>query len=160
MKNVYPKTAHTFSSGRLLFSYFLCLNYYKFSTALENLNKLYILEIAFQLLKTGQSGHSYSNPARNKDEILFRLIFETEIHILIYVSYFKSLPIATYYLTTIHIKKLYLLSETYNMDLKPNLYLTSLFCCGPIDKSVNPNFQQYQSNRSNDIFNCLVKIQS
>ena len=46
------------------------------------------------------------------------------------------------------------------MDLKPNLYLTSLFRLGPIGKSVNPNFQQYQSNRSNDKFNSLVKIQS
>ena len=49
---------------------------------------------------------------------LFRLIFETQIHIQIHIRYFKSLPIATYYLTTIHIKNLYLYSKTYNMGLK------------------------------------------
>ena len=49
---------------------------------------------------------------------LFRLIFETQIHIQIHIRYFKSLPIATYYLTTIHIKNLYLHEKPYNMDLK------------------------------------------
>ena len=47
-----------------------------------------------------------------------RQIFETQIHIQIYIRYFKSLPIATYYLTTVHIKNLYLYSKTYNMGLK------------------------------------------
>ena len=56
-----------------------------------------------------------------------RQIFETQIHIQIYIRYFKSLPIATYYLTTVHIKNLYLYSKTYNMGLKWNLYLKSLF---------------------------------
>ena len=41
-------------------------------------------------------------------ENLFRLIFETQIQIHIHIRYFKSLPIETYYLTTIHIKNLYL----------------------------------------------------
>ena len=31
---------------------------------------------------------------------LFRLIFETQIHIQIHIRYFKSLPIVTYYLAT------------------------------------------------------------
>ena len=52
------------------------------------------------------------------EENLFRLIFETQIQIQIHIRYFKSLPIATYYLTTIHIKNLYLYSKTYNMGLK------------------------------------------
>ena len=51
-------------------------------------------------------------------ENLFRSIFETQIHIQIHIRYFTSLPIATYYLTTIHIKHLYLHEKTYNMDLK------------------------------------------
>ena len=53
-----------------------------------------------------------------QNENLFRLIFETEIHIEIRIRYFKSLPIATYYLTTIHLKNLYLHSNAYNMSLK------------------------------------------
>ena len=47
-------------------------------------------------------------------ENLFRLIFETQIHIQIHIRYFKS----TYYLTTIHIKNLYQHSKNYNMGLK------------------------------------------
>ena len=69
------------------------------------------------------------------DENLFRLIFETQIHIQIHVRYFKSLPIATYYLTTIHIKNLYLYSKTYNMGLKWNLYLKSLSLRGLVNPS-------------------------
>ena len=37
-------------------------------------------------------------------ENLFRFIFETQIHIQIQIRYFKSLPIVTSYLSTIHIK--------------------------------------------------------
>ena len=62
----------------------------------------------------------------------FRLIFKTQIHIHIHILYFKSLPITTYYLTTIHIKYLYLYSKTYNMGLKLNLYLTSLSRGSPV----------------------------
>ena len=53
--------------------------------------------------------------------------------------YFKSLPIATYYLSWIHIKYLYLYSKTYNMSLKLNLYLTSLSHHGPVNAST-PTF--------------------
>ena len=49
-------------------------------------------------------------------ENLFRSIFETQIHI--HIRYFKSLPIATYYLKKIHLKNLYLHSKTYDMGLK------------------------------------------
>ena len=52
------------------------------------------------------------------DENLFKLIFETQIHIQIHIRYFKSLPIATSYLTTIHTKNPYLHSKTYNLALK------------------------------------------
>ena len=52
------------------------------------------------------------------DENLFRLIFETQIHIQIDIRYFKPFSIATYYVATIHIKNLYLHEKTYNMDLK------------------------------------------
>ena len=48
-------------------------------------------------------------------ENLFRLIFHTQINIHIHIRCFKSLPIATYCLTTIHIKNLYLHSKTYDM---------------------------------------------
>ena len=41
------------------------------------------------------------------NENLFRLIFETQIHIWIHLRYFKSLPNATYYLITIHTKSLF-----------------------------------------------------
>ena len=53
-----------------------------------------------------------------KDESLFRLIFETHIYIQIHICYFKSLPIATSYETTIHIKNLYLHTIAFNMGLK------------------------------------------
>ena len=61
----------------------------------------------------------------NINENLFRLIFETKIHIQIHIRYFKSLPIATYYLTTIHIKNLYLHEKTYNpgKSVNPNINL-------------------------------------
>ena len=70
-------------------------------------------------------------------ENLLRLIFKTQIHI--HILYFKSLPITTYYLTTIHIKYLYLYSKTYNMGLKLNFYLTSLSPRGPVNAST-PTF--------------------
>ena len=69
----------------------------------------------------------------SSNENLFR--FETQIH----MRYFKSLPIAAYYLTTIYMKNLYLHSKTYNMGLKWNLYLTSLSRCGPVNPSI-PTF--------------------
>ena len=47
MKNDYPKTAHTFCNGSSIFTYFLRLNWYNFSTALTKSIKLYFLEIAF-----------------------------------------------------------------------------------------------------------------
>ena len=53
-----------------------------------------------------------------KDENLLRLIFEAQIHIHIHIRYFKSLPIATYYLTMIHIKNIFLHSNSYNVGLK------------------------------------------
>ena len=72
-------------------------------------------------------------------ENLFRLIFGTQIHNQIHISYFKSLPIGTYYLKMIHIKSLYLHSKTYNMVLKRNLYLTSLSRRVPVNLST-PTF--------------------
>ena len=45
-------------------------------------------------------------------------MYDTKIYIQIHIRYFKSLPIATYHLTTIHVKNLYLRSMTYNMALK------------------------------------------
>ena len=93
-------------------------------------------------------------------ENLFRLIFETQIHIQIHhIRYFNSLPIATYYLTTIHIKNVCQHSKTYNMGLRENLYLTSFSRCRPVNLS-NPNFWQYQSKRNNDKFNCCLENQS
>ena len=62
------------------------------------------------------------------------MIFKTQIHIHIQIRYFKSLPIATYYLTTIYIKNLYLHSKTYIIGLKWNLYLTSLSRRGPVNQ--------------------------
>ena len=53
-----------------------------------------------------------------KDESLFRLKFETHIYIQIHICYFRSLPLATYYETTIHIKNLYLHTKTFNKGLK------------------------------------------
>ena len=47
MKNDYPKTAHTFFTGRSIFSYFLRLNCYNFLTALTKSIELHFLEIAF-----------------------------------------------------------------------------------------------------------------
>ena len=41
-----------------------------------------------------------------KDENLFRLIFEAQIHIQIDIRYFKPFSIATYYVATIHINNL------------------------------------------------------
>ena len=73
------------------------------------------------------------------NENLFRLIFETQIHIQIRIRYFKSLPIATCYLSAIQVRYLYLHSKTYNMDLKWNLYLTSLSHRGPVN-SLTPTF--------------------
>ena len=55
MKNDHNKTAHTFSTGRLIFSYSLSLNCYNFPTALEKLIKLYFLEVALKPLKIGQN---------------------------------------------------------------------------------------------------------
>ena len=93
-----------------------------------------------------------------RDEHLFRLIFETQIHIQIQICYFKLLPIATYYLTTIHIKYLYLHSRTYKMGLKRNWQLTSLSRCGLVNLST-PNFREYQSDRYNNKFDCCFEIQ-
>ena len=67
-------------------------------------------------------------------------MFETQIHIQIQIRYFKSLPIATYYLTTIHLKNLYLHSKTYNMGLKWNLHLTLVSRSGPVNQST-PTFR-------------------
>ena len=63
-------------------------------------------------IKSKHSVKIFSVEAHNQlrfeiDENLFSLIFETQIQIQIHI-HFKSLPIATYYLTTIHIKNLYL----------------------------------------------------
>ena len=71
MKTNYPKTAHIFFTGRSIFSYFLRLNCYNFCTALTKSVKLHFLEIAFELLKTGQNSHSYSNPVRNNGPLIF-----------------------------------------------------------------------------------------
>ena len=90
---------------------------------------------------------------------LFRLIFETQIHIQIHIRYFKSLPIATYYLTTIHIKNLSLHSKAYNMDLKMKFISDVTFLLW-VGISVNHNFRQCQSYRKNDKFNCCLEIQS
>ena len=85
--------------------------------------------------------HRYENLHRRNlymhisNENLFRLIFETQIHIHIHIRYFKSLPIATYHLSRIYIKYLYLHSKTYSMDLKWNLYLTSLSRHDPVNPS-------------------------
>ena len=87
----------------------------------------------------GQNLIKLSFLSQNKYENLFRLIFETQIRIHIHIRYFKSLPTAIYYLTTSHIKNLYRHSKTYNMGLKQNLYLTSLFRRGPINTST-PTF--------------------
>ena len=73
------------------------------------------------------------------NENLFRLIFETQIHIQIHIRYFKPFSIATYYVATIHIKNLYLHEKTYNMDLKWNLYPTSLSRRGSVNLST-PTF--------------------
>ena len=85
------------------------------------------------------------------------LIFEAQIHIQIHVRYFKSLPIATYYLSTIHIKYLYLHSKTCNMGLEwnlcQNIFKKFIF------KSVNPNFRKYQFNRNNNKFDWCFEIQ-
>ena len=94
-----------------------------------------------------------------RDENLFRLIFETQIHIQIHIRYFKSLPIATYYLTTIHIKNLSLHSKAYNMDLKMKFISDVTFLLW-VGISVNHNFRQCQSYRKNDKFNCCLEIQS
>ena len=56
--------------------------------------------------------------ADEEHDNLFSLIFETQIHIRIHIRYFKSLPIATYYLTMIRVKNLYLHSKIYNIGLK------------------------------------------
>ena len=74
-------------------------------------------------------------PTYNMKENLFRLIFETKIHIHIPIRYFKSLHKASYYSTTIHMKNLYLHSKTHNMGWKWNLYLKSLSRRGPINLS-------------------------
>ena len=50
---------------------------------------------------------------KSQNENLFRLIFETQIHI--HIHYFKSLPLATYYLSTIHIKNRDMHSKIYHM---------------------------------------------
>ena len=55
-----------------------------------------------------------------------KTLFETQIHIQTHIRYFKSLHIATSYLTTIHLKNLYPHSKTYIMGLKRNSYLMSL----------------------------------
>ena len=55
MKNDYLKTAHTFFTGRLSFSYFLRLSCYNFQTALTRSIKLYFLN----------NSHSCSIPVRN-----------------------------------------------------------------------------------------------
>ena len=74
-------------------------------------------------------------PTYNMNENLFRLIFETQIHIHIPVRYFKSLHKASYYSTTIHMKNLYLHPKAHNMGLKWNLYLKSLSRRDPINLS-------------------------
>lgn len=82
MKNNYPKTAHTFFMDRSIFSYFLCLNYYNFRTALKNSIKLRFIEIACWALKTNQNSPTYSNPARDngslkifKNCVIFEMFF-------------------------------------------------------------------------------------
>ena len=85
----------------------------------------------------------------------FRLIFETQLHIQIHICYFKSLPIATYYLTKMHIKNLYLHSKTYHMVLQWNLYLTSLSRRG----SVNPSTLTFVNiNLTETIANLIVAM--
>ena len=89
----------------------------------------------------------------SKCENLFRPIFETQIHFQIHVRYFKPLPIATYYLITIYVKSLHLHSKTYDMDLKWNLYLTSLSRRGP----VNPSTQTFGNiNLTETMTNLIV----
>ena len=68
-----------------------------------------------------------------------RLIFETQIHIQIHIRCFQAFTIATYYLTKIHIKNLYLHSKTHNMGLKWSLYLTPFSRCGTVNPSI-PTF--------------------
>ena len=90
----------------------------------------------------------------DSDENLFRLIFEIQIHTQIHICYSKSLPIATYYLTTIHIKNLYLHSKTYHMKFISDVTFPSW-----PGKSVNSNFRQQQSYGNNDKFNCWLETQ-
>ena len=81
-------------------------------------------------------------------ENFFRLIFETRIQIQI--RSLKSLLITIYYLTTIHLRNLYLHSKTYNMGLKLNLYLTPLPHRGPVNPPTstfgNINFTETMTN--------------
>ena len=82
MKNNYPKTAHTFFTDRSIFSYFLCLNYYNFHTALKNSIELRFIEIGCWPLKTNQNSPTYSNSARDngslkifKNCVIFAMFF-------------------------------------------------------------------------------------
>ena len=83
-------------------------------------------------------------------ENFFKLIFETRIQIQIQIRSLKSLLITIYYLTTIHLKYLYLHSKTYNMGLKLNLYLTPLPHRGPVNPPTstfgNINFTETMTN--------------
>ena len=89
----------------------------------------------------------------SKYENLFRPIFETQIHFQLHVRYFKPLPIATCYLITIYVKSLYLHSKTYDMDLKWNLYVTSLSRRG----TVNPSTQTFGNiNLTETMTNLIV----
>ena len=91
------------------------------------------------------------------DENLFRLMYDTKIYIQIHIRCFKSLPIATYHLTTIHVKNLYLRSMTYNMALKK--FITEVTFPLRLGKSVNPNIRYYQFYRDNQKFTCCCQIQ-
>ena len=96
------------------------------------------------------------------NENLFRLIFETQIHIQIHIhlyTLFQVISHSNLLFNNKTYKKITICTlKTYDMGLKWNLYLTSLFHCGP-GKSSNPNFRQYQLYKNNDKLNCCLDIQ-
>ena len=71
--NNYPRTAHTFSTHRSVFTLFLRSNCYNIRTPLTRSIKLNFLEFGFWRLTTGQNSHSYSKPIRNNSPLNFFL---------------------------------------------------------------------------------------